>query len=309
MPCHTIYSPTTLTLPYYARLQADCLVGEKMTVVIGHETNEAFGGLNDVSTWTKGDNFNESVMAVSHFKYWQKRVATAFSVAGCTDMDGEAGKAIGGSTVKDVPNLGSIETSTACATACKGAATCVYWLLHSSEGCILKSSKGNPVVDNSDFLGHGTCGAGAATTAAPAVAFPATCVKKKAGAACQGRKYKTVKGLHDDACADACSKDTGCYYWLSSKTKGCVMKVTERNCKPNARFTTHGTCNHDHINVPGCEKLGAYYSFRGTRVGNKATLTGADQHFNGKLFMTDTACMQACSKLVDTNGNKICNCK
>jgi hypothetical protein len=87
------------------------------------------------------------------------------------------------------------------------------------------------------------------------------------------------------------------------------MKTTARKCKTESRFTNHGTCSHDHIEVPGCEKLGAYYGFRGTRVGSKASLTGANQYFDGKMFMTNVACMQACSKLVDTNGNKICNCK
>ena len=144
--CHAIPYTRPLHSPYHnhARLQADCLVGEKMTVVIGHETNEAFGGLNDASTWTNGDSFNASVMAVSHFKYWQKRVATtsSFSVAGCTDNGRRGGQSFWRQHGQQTsPTWAASSTSTACATACKGAATCVYWLLHSSEGCILKSSK------------------------------------------------------------------------------------------------------------------------------------------------------------------------
>ena len=210
------------------------------------------------------------------------------------------------------------------------------------------------------------------------------------------------------------TKTTNAFFFFSN-TSGCIMKASSRACKADDRFTTHGTCTHDHIQVAGygplkarasrcialahthphvpvllkyspalmlglhvlhtsklgggdqhpnhfsfilfggggselspslyktkswgwskstlmrfftfpwnphltylsielgadcrCEKLGAYYAFRGTRVGHNKRLTGVDQYFDGKLHMTDTACMQACSKLVDPAGNNICKCK
>jgi hypothetical protein len=253
--------------------KVDCLVGEQMTVVLGHETNEDFGGVNDAANWDKAAYKNKvkpAVLEVSYLKYWAtKKTVIATTQAASTTQAAvtmpknchhlklqKAGS--GKRQAYEGKNYGDPEKGLqkeACAAKCAALPMCTYWISHEKKGCILKYwGLSRKAVKNDAFEMHGHC-APELGTGCVRLADTTTDSDGKGipGDGYRGKRLKTGFSTKDAAvsrspggCSQMCKEFADCNYWIVHNTKGCFMYGKTRGAlKPGWKkkgYMAHGTC-------------------------------------------------------------------
>jgi len=242
---------------------ASCLMGESMTVVLGHETNEDFGGVNDAANWDQDQYKNKVATAsleVSYLKYWKtiKMITTAAPATtaalptNCQVLK-QFTEASGKRHAYQGKNYGSPEkglTGFACAAKCAADSKCTYWISHKSKGCILKYwGLSRKKVTNNVYEMHGYC--------EPDMADQCQVLGAEgSGDGYRGKRLRTGFDQATEAavarspggCSQLCAKTDTCKYWVVHNTKGCFMyPATRGDLKAGWKkkgYMAHGTCRN-----------------------------------------------------------------
>ena len=169
-------------------------------------------------------------------------VGGASLVGDCTVLK-KAGVAYNGPIVAKFNNVGGATPITdvaECAQKCAENAECTYFAVNKSpsKGCVLKSNRRGSPVKNAAYLGHGSC----------EHAVPAGCATTGAGQGWSMFKknnlgsYKNIK--NEGGCAQKCSDNAECKYWLVHNRLGCVLNTVGTGKVQNKKgYMFHGTCN------------------------------------------------------------------
>lgn len=240
---------------------ASCLLGESMTVVLGHETNEDFGGINDAANWEKPEYSNKvktATLEVSYLKYWKtKKTATtnapttvAVTLPPQCDILKQFPAGGGKRHAYQGKNYGTPEKGLSgpqCAAKCFSLPRCTYWILHATKGCILKHwGLSRKKVYSDAFEMHGLC---------EPVLEP-TCQMLGVAGSGDGYRGKRLRvnaaeastARSPGACSQMCNSTQDCVYWVVHNAKGCYMFSKTKGplksgWKPKG-YRAHGVCKN-----------------------------------------------------------------